>query len=478
MNKIGESVLGRLLIVDDEVESITPVCDFLSQCGYMVAGYTSGAEALGAMKKRTFDLLLTDLVMPEMDGIMLLRAALEIDPNLIGIIITGKGTIQTAVQAMKDGAFDYVLKPLNLKMLAQILSRAISVRRLRESERKYRSIFDNAIGGIYQTKPEGRCITANLAFARILGYTSPDELIKNLVDMGQLYVKSGRRLEFIRFMQKNAVVTGFESQVYRKDGTKIWVSENAVAVCDSSGKLLYYEGIVEDITLRKKAEEELRSSREQLRSLSAYLQSTREKERMYIAREIHDELGQMLTALKMDISWLNSKIPKDQKSLLVKTKSMLDLVDTAVKTVQKISTELRPGLLDDLGLAAAIEWQIGEFQRRTGIICELDLGFEDIIFEQDVSTAIYRILQEALTNIVRHADATKVKISCKETADMIKIKVIDNGKGITEEQITNPQSFGLIGIRERVHLLEGEVEIIGIPDKGTTVIVRIPLHKK
>lgn len=470
---------GRLMVVDDDIDSLTPICDLLSNYGYLVAGYTSGKDALEEMKDQNFDLLLTDLVMPEMDGITLLREALEIDPFILGIIITGKGTIQSAVKAMKVGAFDYVLKPIDLGMLKQILFRAMEVRRLREAENKYRSIFENAVGGIYQMSPEGKYITANTALARILGYESPDDLTRNISIIGsQLHVQPDRHAEFIRLIHENNGISGFESEVYRNDGKKIWISENAHAVHDVNGKILYYEGTIEDITERKHAEDQLRSSREQLRNLSAHLQSAREKERMYIAREIHDELGQMLTALKLDISLLNSKIPKDQKTLLAKTKSMSDLIDNAVKTVQRISAELRPGLLDDLGLAAAIEWQLGEFQTRSGIHCKLKVNSEEIILDQDCSTAIYRILQEALTNIARHANATNVKVSLRRIADKIELMVTDNGKGITEEEISGTKSFGLIGIRERAHLLGGEVKIIGIRGEGTTVRANIPCKEE
>lgn len=474
-----ESESVRLMVVDDDIASLTPLCDLLSKYGYLVAGYTSGKHALYELKDQTFELLLTDLVMPEMDGITLLRSAWEIDPYLIGIIITGKGSIQSAVEAMKIGAFDYMLKPLNYEMLRQILSRAMGVRRLREAEKKYRSIFENSTGGIYQITPDGRYITANNALSRIFGYESPDDLMTNLTDIRtQLYADTGCYADFIRLMQRNDVVSGFESQVYRKDGSRIWIAESAVAVHNMRGELIYYEGIVEDITERKRAEEDLKSSHEQLRNLSAHLQSAIEKERMYIAREIHDELGQMLTALKMDLCWLNGKMPRDKKSLLEKTKSMSVLIDAAARTVQRISAELRPGLLDNLGLAAAIEWQVGEFEKRTGIPCELNLDSEDIVVGQDISTAIYRSFQETLTNIVRHARATLVKVVLKETADTIELVVTDNGKGITADRILSPRSFGLIGIRERVHLLKGEVNILGMQDKGTTVKVVIPYLKE
>lgn len=466
---------ANLMIVDDENESLKPLCEIISKWGYVVTGFTSGKDAIELLKDYTFDLLLIDLVMPEMDGIELLKAAIEIDPYIVGIIITGKGTIQTAVKAMKAGAFDYVLKPLDMLMLKQILTRALEVRRLRVAESKYRSIFENAIGGIYQTTPEGSCITANAALASILGYDSPDELIENVKDIGQLYVEHNRRSEFVELIEKNSVVTGFESQVYRKDGSKIWVSENAHAVYSKNGNLLYYEGIVEDITKRREVEEELKCSREQLRNLSIHLQTAIEEERKYIAREIHDELGQILTALKIDLFWLNCKMPKDNKNLVSKTRFMCELIDTAIKTIQKISSEIRPGILDDLGLSSAIEWYSADFQNRTGIKCELFLDTNDSTLDHDISIAIYRIVQEALTNVARHARATKLSINMTEVENKIIIKITDNGIGITEEQISNPKSFGLTGIRERVHLLGGEVKIKGIPNLGTTIYINIPL---
>jgi signal transduction histidine kinase len=196
-----------------------------------------------------------------------------------------------------------------------------------------------------------------------------------------------------------------------------------------------------------------------------------------MAREIHDELAQALTALRMDISWLSKKLPKDQKTLLEKTRAMTKLTDTTIKTVKKISTELRPGLLDDLGLIAAIEWQTEEFQNRTGVTCRIDVDPEDIIVEEKRSTTLFRIFQETLTNIARHAKATRVTASLKEKAGRLELKVKDNGKGITEKQISDHKSFGLIGIRERAKDWGGEMKIKGVPGKGTTVVVRIPVEE-
>lgn len=237
------------------------------------------------------------------------------------------------------------------------------------------------------------------------------------------------------------------------------------------------EQLQDEITERKRSEEELKQSRERLRDLASHLQSIREEERGRIAREIHDELGQALTALKMDIHWVCQRLSKDQKLLLEKTRSMSKLIDTTVQSVQRISSELRPGLLDDLGLSAAVEWQADEFQNRTGIQCETISDPEDIALDQAFSTAIFRIFQEALTNIARHANATRVEVILKKKSGKVELTVRDDGQGITEKQISDARSFGLIGIRERVHSFRGDLIITGTSNKGTSVKVSIPLDK-
>jgi len=186
----------------------------------------------------------------------------------------------------------------------------------------------------------------------------------------------------------------------------------------------------------------------------------------------------MLTALKIDLSLLTKRLPKEQELLLEKTKSMYELVDTAIQTVKKISAELRPGVLDDLGIAAALEWQAAEFEKLTGIRCEFSSNPKDIILDPDRSTAIFRIFQETLTNVVRHANATKLKASLKKEAGRIVLRIRDNGTGIEKKQISDPGAFGLIGMRERARFLGGEVRISGTPGKGTTVAVSIPVPNK
>ena len=228
----------------------------------------------------------------------------------------------------------------------------------------------------------------------------------------------------------------------------------------------------------QQAEEELRNSREQLRNLSSHLESVREEERTRLAREIHDELGQALTALKMDISWLSNHLEDEKNATQKKTRSMNGLVDETIRTVQRLSGELRPGLLDDLGLAAAIEWQAEEFQNRTGIACEIKVDLQEASLSKNHVTAVFRIFQETLTNIIRHAEASRVDVRLMAQGDRLVLEVKDNGRGITENEIKNPKAFGLIGMHERVLALNGECVISGRAGYGTTIVVTVPLNKE
>jgi signal transduction histidine kinase len=244
-----------------------------------------------------------------------------------------------------------------------------------------------------------------------------------------------------------------------------------------------------------------REANTKLRLLSEHLRSVREEERTRIARDIHDELGQALTCLKMDVSWLSNRLsvdrsPQDSKAadpspsqrhggaepdrkgpLLKKTQKMLKLIGETIRTVRRISADLRPAVLDDLGLAAAIEWQSQDFQTRTGIKCRLTLPSQNILLDQGRSTAIFRIFQETLTNVARHSNATLVMIALKRKANSLILEVKDNGHGIAESKIADVKSLGLLGMRERAAFWGGEVVIRGIRGKGTTVTVRIPIQK-
>ncbi len=347
---------------------------------------------------------------------------------------------------------------------------------LRQSERKYQSLINNVKLGVFRSAPraDGRFLEVNPAMEEITGYSREELLEMNVSD---LYAHPNEREAILRKIASTKDKPTKELYFRKKNGTIIAVSDTKVAVKDNEGSILYFDGILEDITKRKRAREELRNSHRQLRDLTAYLQTTREEERKRIAREVHDELGQSLAVLKMDLSWLGKRLLKEQTSLLEKIKTMLELIGNIMKTVRRISTELRPGLLDDLGLIAAIEWHTEEFRNLTGIKCRITSNCDDAVLDQNLSTTIFRIFQETLLNIANHSRATKVKVSLmKENYNLVMV-ISDNGKGITRKEISNPKSLGLVGMRERALLWGGVLNINGIQDKGTMVTVNIPFKK-
>ena len=215
-----------------------------------------------------------------------------------------------------------------------------------------------------------------------------------------------------------------------------------------------------------------------LHNLAGRLALIREEEKARIARAVHDELGQMLTALKMDVAWLGKRLPENDDRLLEKASAMSESISATIRSVQRISAELRPGLLDNLGLAAALEWQAQEFRARTDIDCRLDLDADEeamLGLNPDLTTALFRIVQESLTNVARHAQATAVDISLARQENRLRLIVRDNGKGITPAQVAGSKSLGLIGMRERLYPWQGELKIEGSPGEGTIVTVNVPL---
>jgi PAS domain S-box-containing protein len=230
-----------------------------------------------------------------------------------------------------------------------------------------------------------------------------------------------------------------------------------------------------DITEQVEAQEELKVSNERLRALAARLDDIREEERRVIAREIHDQIGQALTALKLDVSWLRSHLPAGTAAAVAeRTQAMEALVDLAVETAQRVSATLRPAILDDLGLPAAIRWQARDFAQRSGVTCDLDLPPDGATIPPATALTMFRILQEALTNVIRHAHARNVHIGLAIDADSAMLTVADDGRGVTAEELERPTALGIVGIRERALAVGGEVTIVGTAGRGTRLTVRVP----
>jgi PAS domain S-box-containing protein len=267
---------------------------------------------------------------------------------------------------------------------------------------------------------------------------------------------------------------GLDFRLVLPDGTTKFCHSIGHPVVAQTGDVVEFTGTVMDVTESKRSEEALQRSLEQLRALTAQLQSVREEERTRVAREVHDELGQALTAIKLDVTALVRELPPDQGSAIKRSQSILKLLDETIQSVQRIATELRPGILDDLGLPAALEWAAEEFEARTGTKCRISVPDEDVTMDRDRATALFRIFQETLTNVARYAEATQVNVRLATELGSVALEIHDNGLGIREEQLSAAKSLGILGMRERALLLGGEFMIQGVPGDGTKVIVRIP----
>lgn len=341
-----------------------------------------------------------------------------------------------------------------------------------------RQVIDGNPNLIFVKDSDDRYLLANRATAETLGTTAEYMLWETDIELGVLPEECAKyRQDDIHILQSGKVKLIPEERYTWPSGEVHYYQTTKHPQLDEKGVTIGVLAVCVDITERKQAEENIRRSQEQLRGLTRRLQSVREEERRIIAREIHDELGQSLTALKMDLHWLKKRLPVETESLIEKIDSMSQLTDSTIQTVKRISSELRPPELDDFGLWAAIEWQANEFQERSGIKCKLRLQRERIVPEPEIQIALFRIFQEALTNIVRHASATQVSVLLKKKDGNVVLRVKDNGRGITQEQISAPGSLGLLGMKERAYACGGRFEIAGEPGRGTTVTVTIPLNR-
>lgn len=477
-------VKTQILIVEDEILVAKDIQNMLELSGYGVVGIAlTGESAIDMAKKKSPDLVLMDIALKgPLDGIQA-SEIIRKDFSLPVIYLTALSDETTLQRAKITEPFGYILKPFNQRELRAAIEMALYKhqmdRKTKRSEEKYRSLFENAIEGIYQLTAQGRFFSANPALARILGFDSPQELTTNLTGIEKLhYVRPEKRAELRHRLEEKGEVRNFEYEVFRSDGQVIWLSESVRAIRDRAGKILYYEGMIQDITIRKKAEEELKDSQIKLKLLTAHLESLREEERAQMAREIHDELGQALTGLKFDLNWLHKNISLNENplpQLLEKIQTMSKIVDATIVWARRMISELRPSVLDDLGLVDAIEWLVKDYQERTGLVCTFNPPQEEIILDQERSTALFRICQEGLTNVVRHAKATSASISLRKSGSDLILEIQDNGKGIQEKDISSTKTFGILGMKERALLLGGEINFKGVPRQGTTVSVRLPI---
>lgn len=363
-------------------------------------------------------------------------------------------------------------------ILRDVTERERAERMLARSEARLRGILDSAMDAIITVDENQHIVLFNAAAESVFGCPREEAIGAPLGSFIPERYRAGHKQHVQGFsetgmsprrMGAQRVVTGL-----RRDGEEFPIDASISQISENGAK--FYTVILRDVTERVRAEEALRASREELRQLALASQSVREQEKSRIARELHDELAQTLTALKMDVNWIKDHVPAGDASVAQKLADIQSMLDGTVAATRRISSDLRPLMLDDLGLVPAAEWLAQKFTERTGIPCELAVGPPDLELEDVHATAVFRILQESLTNIARHAQASRVEVSIARDDGVVALTVRDDGRGFSPQQPRKPGSFGLLGVRERAYLLGGEVNIESGQGRGTSVEVRIPLE--
>lgn len=359
-----------------------------------------------------------------------------------------------------------------LVMVRDITDTKKAEQRIKESEEKYRTLVEQAADSIFIADFRGSILVVNPAATKLSLYTEEELLRMKLYDFT---VREELETMPFKFEEIAAGKTATsERKMRKKDGGIIDVEITAKII--TPDRFLVF---VRDITERKKANLEILKSREDLRKLTNYIENVREEERLNIAREIHDELGQQLTVLKMDVARLGKKITAVEEKCEPEINEILAAINKMVEVVRKISADLRPGLLDDLGLVAALDWYCADFSKKAGIRTSfIPLVAREDKLSQKINICIFRILQESLTNVARHSDASKVDISLVVREDQLVMLIEDNGKGFDPEELKDKKTLGIMGMKERVFMIGGIYNIYSTPGKGTIIEVVVPLNSK
>jgi signal transduction histidine kinase/FixJ family two-component response regulator len=473
----------RILLVENNSDHIELMRLALSghDSTWEVEAVAFGEEALCLLLGgEVFDLVFLDYSLLGRDGLEVLEEIRRGEAPPPVVVVTGRGDEKVAVKAMKGGAYDYVVKGEGyLQRLPVVARRAVEAHQLaverkqaeealREKSHLNQTLLDAFPCVALLLRPQTREIIASNTAAVKVG----------AIPGTHCFSTWGQRQDPCPWCPAPVVWDTGKAQHLEVEALGIVWDAHWIPVTED-----LYMHFAFDITEHKRAEAEVQASREQMRALARHLQAVREEERTLIAREIHDELGGALTGLKIDVSLLTRAVLKIENetvrtSLLAGMDSMIKFTDATIQTVRRIAMELRPGVLDDLGLVAALEWQLKDFEKRNGIRCEFFPPVEDISLDADLSTALFRIFQEALTNVARHAAATEVRVRLRADADSSTLEMEDNGKGIKKEKILSSKSLGLLGMRERAQIFGGRITVTGTPGIGTKVTVEIPPIEK
>ncbi len=472
----------KLLLLEDDPADAELIQRLLRQSGLSFKARIAGDEKefLEAIKDNGYDAVLADNALPQYSSMEALKMIRFKNPDSAFILVTGTVSEEFAVTILQQGADDYILKT-NLTRLPAAITKAVEKKRLRkemvqaeENSKKEKELSDsiiNSLPGIfYLYDQQGKLVRCNNNFRMVTGYSNREILNMAPED----FFEPGQRKHITRWIQ-SVYSLGFaetESLLLTKDGKMIPYYFSGSAILYGDQACLIVIGL--DITERKDKERDLQLLNEQLRSLSARHQHIREEEQKRIAREIHDQLGQQITGLKMDVAGLKEKVRTQIKPILVgqKLDGISKYLDEMVVSIRKIAEDLRPSILDDIGLGATLEWQSSEFAKRSGIPVNFSNETVDLAIDPSVATGLFRIFQETLTNIARHSAAKLVTVYMTVTPEkQLLLSISDDGKGfdINDQQ----KSLGLLGMKERASMMSGTLEIQSKPGQGTKVIVTV-----
>ena len=394
------------------------------------------------------------------------------------LLFRGESTPINWIEAMSESFIILGIGAFSVSQLARnIVERERAESRVRKERMFSNTIIQASPVFFVAINPQGKVMMMNDEMLNVVGY-SQDEIAG--MDYISTFVPAqdhGTYLKITKELMESHTATHNENHILTKDGRELLVEWFGRPIFSEDGSLDFFFGLGVDITQRKHVENELNNYQEQLRNLNIHTEQVRENERVRIARELHDELGQLLTVLKMDLAYVERKYSKSQQHLQEKLSEMKSRVDLTMQSLKRICTDLRPSLLDSLGLVAAVEWQADDFYAHTGIKCHVTIEPDDMCIDPNMSTIVFRIFQETITNVARHAKADIIDVILEKKNHKVVLMVKDNGIGISSDQISNSKSYGLMGIRERVRFRRGDVKIEGEPGKGTTVLVTIPLDK-
>ncbi|MCK9402530.1 MAG: PAS domain S-box protein [Chitinophagaceae bacterium] len=469
----------QLLICEDTESDVLLLVRELEKAGYDVA-YRCALTALdmkAALQSQSWDIVISDFNIPGFGGAEALAICKDSGIDIPFILVSGVVGEEAAVGMMKKGAHDYLMKD-NLVRLGEVVKREMeenqnrkerkkAEEQLRANEEKYRVIINNSLFSIFLTKPGGLIQEANRAACDLFGYTQ--EEFRNLYLHKLLYHIDP--LIVIKSVNPEGGSNREEFISIKKNGELFHCEVSSILFKDINGEELSCS-MLADISQRKDAEQQLRDTNSELKKLSNHLKNVREDERKYISREIHDQLGQLASAIKMELDWLNIHLVTADEKAKSRIARALDTVTIMIDTTRKIATSLRPSLIDELGLNDSLKWQCSEFQNLNGITCDFEEIFDDTGIVLEIKTELFRICQESLTNVMRHANASHIQVSIKDITDAFALYIVDDGKGFDTSQKNS--HLGLVGIRERAHSINGHLQIRSEPGKGTSICVTVP----